>query len=370
MQENVVLSAYDASVGYSKRIVVDGLSFEVRTGEVLTLIGENGSGKSTVLKSIVAQLPFVNGTAYVCGRDISLLTDKDISRLVSVLFTKRMNTERMTCEEAVETGRYPYTGRLGILGAEDRKAVADAMEITGCLGIGDRDFEEISDGQRQTVMLARAIAQQPHLMVLDEPTSFLDINNKLRLIGLLRQLAREKNIGIIMSLHELDLAQRFSDRVLCICNGRAVKTGTPEEVFTGDVIKELYGLEWGSYIPEFASAEGKRNCDVPKVFVVGGGGSGLGVYRRLQREGVPFGAGVIQENDIDYPVAKATASVIVTEKAFEPISDKAMEQAKKIIEECDRLVCTINKFGTFNRENNELLKFAESKNIKVERVIG
>ena len=168
-----VIRADNISVGYGKVTVAGGISFEVQSGEVLTLIGANGAGKSTVLKSIAAQLPLLSGTAYIGGKSISGISERELAKELSLVLTERIHAERMTCRDVVATGRYPYTGRLGILSDVDNKAVDEAMALTGVTHLSGNDFRFISDGQRQCIMLARAIAQQPSVMLLDEPTSFL-----------------------------------------------------------------------------------------------------------------------------------------------------------------------------------------------------
>lgn len=153
--------------------------------------------------------------------------------------------------------------------------------MVGADELADRDFSCISDGQRQRVLLARAICQEPEVIVLDEPTSFLDIRYKLELLTVLKQLVREKQVAVILSLHEIDLAQKLSDRLICVHNGRIERCGTPEQVFTGDYIRTLYDLERGTYNEQFGSLELERVTGEPRVFVIGGGGSGTALYRRL-----------------------------------------------------------------------------------------
>ena len=350
-----IVSAAELSVGYGKKVVVSGLGFEVSRGEILTIIGPNGAGKSTILKTIAAQLPYISGGARINGSDISAMSGHDIAKALSVCLTERITAEKMTCEDVVSTGRYPYTGRLGLLSADDRRIVREAMELTGTVGLADTDMRCISDGQRQTVMLARAIAQQTDVLILDEPTSFLDINNKLRLLGILKELARSRNIAVVQTLHELDLAQRFSDKILCIKDGKADRLGTPEEIFSGDYISTLYSITNGTFEPMFGTAEASRIQGEPQVFVIGGGGSGIPIYRRLQRQGIPFAAGVIHENDVEYNVAKSLASVLISEKAFEPISEKNIALALEVMKKCSEVICCVEEFGTMNNGNKVLL---------------
>ena len=354
-----VLTAKALSVGYGKKVVVDGLDIEVRSGEILTIIGPNGAGKSTVLRSIASQLPLLGGAVRINDTDITAMSLNDIAKKLSVCFTDRITAEKMTCEDIISTGRYPYTGRLGILSDNDRKIVREAMELTGVTYLADTDIRCISDGQRQTVMLARAIAQQPQVLILDEPTSFLDINNKLRLLSILKELVRSRNIAVVQTLHELDLAQRFSDKILCIANNKADRTGTPEVIFSGSYISQLYGISCGTFNDMFGTAEAQRTEGEPQVFVIGGGGSGIPIYRRLQRQGIPFAAGVIHENDVEYSAAKSLAAELVTEKAFEPISDENVQKALTIMKKCREVICCTKNFGTMNMGNKRLLEEAE-----------
>ena len=351
-----LLTSKDLCVGYGKKVVVSGLVFEVCNGEILTIIGPNGAGKSTVLKTIAAQLPLISGSVDLNGNDLSALSSQDISKTLSICLTERITAEKMTCEDIVSTGRYPYTGRLGILSDDDRSIVREAMELTGTLHLCDTDMRCISDGQRQTVMLARAIAQQPKVLILDEPTSFLDINNKLRLLNILKELVRKRNISVVQTLHELDLAQRFSDKILCIKDSKADRIGTPEGIFSGSYISELYGINGGTFLPMFGTAEAQKITGEPQVFVIGGGGSGIDTYRRLQRQGIPFAAGVIHENDIEFPIAKSLAAELITEKAFEPISDKSVSRALEAMKNCSKVICCIDDFGTMNSGNKKLLE--------------
>lgn len=232
--------------GYGSKVVVAGADITVMPGEIVTLIGPNGAGKSTILKTIAGQLDAISGWVYIDGKERSLYSKAEIAGKQAVMLTERMPAEKMTCLEVVSLGRYPYTGRLGILSEQDRRIVRETMELVHVSGLADSSYDRISDGQRQRVLLARAICQEPGIMILDEPTSYLDIKHKLEFLDLLRELSRQRGIGVIMSMHELELAHLISDRVICIsAEGRAVMTGSPAEVFTDEMISGLYGLDEG-----------------------------------------------------------------------------------------------------------------------------
>lgn len=353
----------EMTVGYRGVPLIRDIALSVHRGEILTLIGPNGSGKSTILKSLIRQLALIGGTVYLDGKSLQTLPERDLARTMSVLLTEHVRPELMTCWDVAAAGRYPYTGRLGLLSDEDRVKVNEALALVGADELADRDFSCISDGQRQRVLLARAICQEPEVIVLDEPTSFLDIRYKLELLTVLKQLVREKQVAVILSLHEIDLAQKLSDRLICVHNGRIERCGTPEQVFTGDYIRTLYDLERGTYNEQFGSLELERVTGEPRVFVIGGGGSGTALYRRLQRRGIPFAAGVLPENDVELPTARALAVETVTERAYQPIGEDAYARAQALVRQCGNAVCCLDLFGPVNEKNRVLRDWAQQEGL-------
>ncbi|MCM1578993.1 MAG: ABC transporter ATP-binding protein [Ruminococcus sp.] len=237
-----VISAEGLSAGHKKNIVVKGVCFEVKQGEILTLIGPNGAGKSTVLKTLMGHLEKLGGRVVISGTNSENISPAELSRRLSVLLTERIRPELMTCRQVAETGRYPYTGRFGLLSDEDKKAVESAVKAVEMGNFADADFNSVSDGQRQRAMLARAICQEPEILILDEPTSYLDIRHKIVFVEILRQLISERNIGVILSMHELELAKKISDKVLCIKDGQVILAGSPGEIFTEENICKIYGI--------------------------------------------------------------------------------------------------------------------------------
>ena len=355
----ICLRTEDLSVGYNGRPLIREIHLELSRGQIMTLIGPNGAGKSTILKSIIRQLELIGGAVTLDNRDMAKLTEGEISRSMSVLMTGRVHPELMTCADVVATGRYPYTGRLGILTKDDREKVRQCLTLVHAADLAEQDFSRVSDGQRQRVLLARALCQEPEVLVLDEPTSFLDIRHKLELLAILKDMVRTRQLAVIMSLHELDLAQKISDYVVCVNGGRIDRQGPPEEIFTTDYIMSLYGAARGSYNVLFGSLELEAAKGPPEVFVIGGGGSGIPVYRRLQRQGRPFAAGVLQENDLDYPAAEALACEVVGERPFQPIGESAFRRAAAVMEQCGTVLCPVTDFGPMNEKNRLLRDMAE-----------
>ncbi len=353
----------DLSVGYNGKSLIHDINFEIRRGEIVTLIGPNGSGKSTILKSITRQLKLIGGKVWVRDEELEKLDYKTLATRMAVVLTERMKPELMTCRDVVSTGRYPYTGRLGLLTAEDEDKVTAAMERVHALELADRDFDAISDGQRQRVLLARAICQEPEIIVLDEPTSFLDIRHKLELLSILRSMAKEKGITVIMSLHEIDLAQKISDKIMCVKGETIEHFGTPDEIFRPEIINDLYGIREGAFNITFGSVELPRPAGTPKTFVISGCGSGTPVFRRLQKEDKPFYAGILWENDLDRQVAGSLAAEVVTEKPFMPVSDETYDRALALMKTCDTVICTEFPIGETNRRLAELIEEARSRGI-------
>ena len=243
------------SVGSDGKPLIRDVCLQVQRGKIVTLIGPNGSGKSTILKTIVGQLSKVSGTVLLEGAPMERCGQKEIAKRMAILMTERIHPELMTCYDVVSTGRYPYTGALGLLGKEDKRIVEESLELVHGRDMADRPFDAISDGQRQRILLARALCQTPEIIVLDEPTSYLDIRYKLELLTILKTMVREKNLAVLMSLHELDLAQRVSDTVVCVSGDRIDRMGPPEEIFSSDYISRLYHMEPGKYDPCFDTLE-------------------------------------------------------------------------------------------------------------------
>ena len=246
----------DLAIGYGTPLLRD-IALQAERGKVLALIGPNGAGKSTLLKTLAGQLAAQGGAVLLDDRTLTTYTPHARARKLALMLPHTARTELATCFDVAAAGRYPYTGRLGILSDADRRAVHEALTLVQAEALADRDFTKISDGQRQRVLLARAVCQQPEILLLDEPTSFLDVKGKAELMGILQTLAHEKNVAIIVTLHELELAQKLADAVVCVAPQGVSGVLTPQEAFDRENICQLFDLTAVQYAALFGDAEAK-----------------------------------------------------------------------------------------------------------------
>ena len=255
MNEKALCTARELAIGYGKTPLLSDICLGVQPGQILTLIGPNGAGKSTLLKTLAGQLAPMGGTVLLEGRNLADYTGTQRAQKLALMAPHSRRMELTTCFDFVSAGRYPYTGRLGILSAEDRQQVHRALELVGAAQLADRDFNRISDGQRQRILLARALCQQPEVILLDEPTSFLDIKGKIELLTILKELAHTGQLAVILSLHELELAEKIADTVVCVSPAGVSGVLTPEQAFQPENIRTLYGLTEQQYTALFGTSE-------------------------------------------------------------------------------------------------------------------
>ena len=231
------------TVGYGKPLIED-IAMKVEAGKITVLIGANGVGKSTILKSVAGLLKPIKGVVTIDDVNLSDISSKEVSRKMSLMMTGRSETEFTTCFDVVSVGRYQFTNIFGKINDSDKKIIEETMKETGAFEYKDTEFSKLSDGQKQRVLLARALVQEPEILVLDEPTSFLDIAYKLEFAEKLKKLAKDKNIGILMSMHEIELVKNIADMVVCISmDGRIDRIAASRDVFTKDYIKSLYQID-------------------------------------------------------------------------------------------------------------------------------
>jgi len=236
------LVADAVSLGYGERTVVDRLSLAVPDGAVTAVVGANACGKSTLLRGMARLLRPRAGSVLLDGREIHRAPTRQVARTLGLLPQAPVTPEGVSVVDLVSRGRHPHLGAMRRWSREDDAAVAEALALTGTAELADRDVDELSGGQRQRVWVAMALAQGTDLLLLDEPTTYLDVAHQMELLELLRDLNSARGTTIVMVLHELNLAARFADHLVALCEGRVVAAGAPGDVLTEETVLEVFGL--------------------------------------------------------------------------------------------------------------------------------
>ncbi len=226
--------------GYGSKIILRDINFKVNAGEITGIVGPNGSGKTTLLRAITGIINSEQGVIHIDEKDITELNIRDMAKKVAVV-SQNVEDSYMTVEEFILLGRIPYYGRLQFFEtSEDEKIVEKYMEMTGIAELKDQSLKEISGGERQLAMIARALCQETKLILLDEPTAHLDISHQSRILDLIVRLKKEYGITVVMVLHDLNLASEYCDSLVLINNGKVYSIGTPRDVLQYQNIEEVY----------------------------------------------------------------------------------------------------------------------------------
>lgn len=238
------LRTQELAVGYctrrARRAVLERVNVSVAAGELVCLLGPNGIGKSTLLRTLAGMQPALAGHVELNGRDMRSLTSVEVARHLAVVLADRTVIDGLTSRRVIELGRYPHIGWFGHINGDDSRIVDAAIEAVGIRHVAHRDVGRLSDGERQRVMIARALAQQPSLLILDEPTAFLDLPSRVELMALLRDLTRSEHVAAIVSTHDLELAVRVADIVWLVMPGGELSSGAPEDVMLSGAIAEAF----------------------------------------------------------------------------------------------------------------------------------
>lgn len=237
------LRAESLRLGYDGRTIIDGLDLEVPVGRITAIVGPNGSGKSTLLRGLARLMTPESGRVTLDGRDVRSFGAREFARRVAVLPQQPVAPDGVLVSELVARGRHPHRGWFGGRSSDDDRIVAEALEATETADLASRPVAELSGGQRQRVWIAMVLAQRAGIVLLDEPTSFLDVAHQLELLDLLTQSNRQHGTTVVMVLHELNLAARYADHLVVVDGGRIRGAGRPAEVMTAQTVADAFGLE-------------------------------------------------------------------------------------------------------------------------------
>jgi iron complex transport system ATP-binding protein len=279
-----VLRASELTVGYGhgrvRRAVLGGLDLELHARDLVCLLGRNGIGKSTLLRTLARMQPPLAGTVELGGEDVRRLRPAELARRVAVVLTDRPLVGSLPARRVVELGRYPHSDWFGRMGERDAAAVTRSIEAAGVGHLAGRDFTHLSDGERQRVMIARALAQEPLLLVLDEPTAFLDAPSRVEIVALLRRLAHEEGLAVLLSTHDVELALRAADRLWLVGADSRIHSGAPEDLVLGGDVARAFDSADVAFQPDertFRLSNGWRGSRGSAVV------QGEGILARLAR---------------------------------------------------------------------------------------
>ena len=345
--------------GYDRQPLLYDIHVQVDEGEMVGLLGPNGSGKTTLLRLISGVLRPQRGNILLEGRDLRVWGRRGIARRIAVVPQELHVPFAFSVEEMVSLGRTPFINLLGTRSKHDISIVQEAMQSTEITPLAGRIFNELSGGERQRVIMAMALAQQPALLLLDEPTSHLDIKYQIEILELVQRLNRRLGVTVIAAMHDLNLAARYFPRLLLFQRGVVADAG-PAEVLEPQLLRRVYGInvqvgilrgaEHLSVLPpgeEAQEIENKKPVQ-PRVHVMAGGGSGELIMRGLADAHIPFIAGALNIGDSDHALALRLASEVITEQPYAPVSAVALEQVRASLAQASILILCPMPIGPGN----------------------
>ena len=361
-----ILKVEKISFKYDRKNVLNDISFTLEVGDFVGILGPNGCGKTTLLKNINRWLKPDQGTVYIDGSNIFQLSVKDLAKRVATVPQDTSLDVSFRVEQVVSMGRNPHLGSFERERRRDICVVEDAMKTMDVLHLRDKLINQLSGGERQRVLIARALAQEPTLLLLDEPTSHLDINYQWELLELLKNLCTKKSLTILVVLHDINLASMFCNKVILLKEHRIFKTGTLNEVITEQNIKEVFNMNVRVEYPEGRkqpviiflnpATEDFHGRPFERLHVICGGGEGEKLLYYLSQRGYKVTTGVLNKGDTDWKIARLLGFTIVEEAPFSPISEEKITENIHQINQSDAVILANIPFGSGNLVNLSCIK--------------
>lgn len=363
-----MLNTNDIKFSYKQDEILKGIDLQIEKGSFIGIIGPNASGKSTLLKNICKTLDSDSGTVYI---DKKLLNDYNSKELAKKMAVVPQNTEvnfNFNVYDIIMMGRHPYQKRWSRLKQNDKEIVKEVMELTDTLKLKNKFINELSGGERQRVIIARALAQKPDILLLDEPTSNLDINYQGEIYDLLSYLNKKLNLTIITVSHDLNLTAQYCEKLILLKAGKVFAVGSAESVLTEKNIKEVYNAEvlikrnplsdkpFITLVPEANRKNHKKsNKRDYKIHIIAGGGTAKKFLYKLENRGYQLSIGVLNIGDADWQAAKELGLDIIESPPFIDILEKDIEKNKKLIKKSDLIILSDLPFGHGNLANLKVL---------------
>ena len=359
---------------YGSHRVIEDLSYEFSQGSFVGIIGPNGSGKSTLLNALSRTLKPKTGTVYLGNEDVYKVAPKEVAKTIGVVPQNTMVNFSFTAHEVVLMGRNPYLSRFGWESEQDLEIVSKAMEATGTSALKDKYISDLSGGERQRVIISRALAQEPEILLLDEPTSHLDITHQLEVLQLLYELNKNKKITVIIVIHDLNLAAQYCKDLILLKEGKIFAAGSVSEVLTETNINFVYNTPvivnkhplWDvpniTLLPKKSKVESfKELASGKRIHLICGGGSGKELIKGLVEKDYKLSVGVLNQMDLDWEEAKKHRVIIIEEKPFSAISEKSNQDNLEQMLEADLTIVADVPVGHGNFKNLESVLKAQEQ---------
>ncbi|MFQ6066523.1 MAG: ABC transporter ATP-binding protein [bacterium] len=366
--QSVTLRINNIACRYEAANVLENINFAAKGGDFVGVIGPNASGKSTLLRSISRVLKPHIGTVLLNERDVYTLKSSEIAKTLAVVPQESVIGFAFTVLEVVLMGRTPHLNRFQIEGRKDLTIAKKAMELTNAWHLAEKPINTLSGGEKQRVIIARALAQEPKVLLLDEPTHHLDINYQIEILDLIKRLNKEERMVVIAVFHDLNIASQYCDRLILLYQGGIFAAGEARDVLTQKNIEKVYGIKVTVKEDDISGRliihpQRKRTIKATKarVHVVAGSGSAVSLMNELADNGYNVSLGVINRGDSDYITAKALELDMVEEKPFSPITKKNHEKNLELIKQADYVILTNIPIGFANIKN--LISAGEAQNL-------
>ena len=356
--QTAALTCHNLVVGYADKPVISNINISFKTGQFIALLGPNGAGKTTLLRTLSRHQAPLAGSIQLGRQSLEQLRQADLAKIMAVVLTDKVTPPLFTAFQFVALGRYPHTGFLGRLTDKDRDVVLTALAAVHADDLSHRDFADLSDGERQKVLVARALAQEPKILLLDEPTAHLDLKHRLEVMAILRNLCWDKGITVIASLHDVDIAAKVSDRVALVKGGAITSWGSPEQILTSETVADLYDFRTASFSHHLGSIEIRSERYRGRAFVVAGMGKGASIYRMLARRGYGISTGMLLSNDLDCYVAAGLGAKCVSQPPGSAFTEESRTLALREMEASDMVIEVNYQTTGPYQENQDLIRRA------------
>ena len=369
-ENQTMLSFSHAAVGYGEKVVLQDVSFQMKKGEYVALIGSNGTGKSTLIKCVSGLLPLTGGEIEICGKNSRKLKARERAQMVAVVPQSYYVDYDFTVEDIVMMGRNPYIDFRHRESQEDREIAERAMKLTKTDMFRNRLYNQLSGGERQRVILARAITQQPDIILLDEPTSALDLHHQIEVMELIRQLNEKEHITVLAVLHDINLASRFCSRIVILKDGKVKADGPPREIINRREMEELYEMqllvknnpliEMPEIIPIRVMDE-KQTAKPLRIHVICGEKGGVRILEQLTNMGHFVSAGVVNRESDDAEICEYLGIPRIEINSFQTVGPEEQEKNLELMKDADAVIVADIPFGEANIRNLDGLEHVKGE---------